>query len=176
MPRFVVFASRIPSVCLSAEGKLSSARGRAVYGHAIAETDNNQGSIRLSACDPGLRPLAAWLNASRHNDSQNALLAPSHILGALKPELEGDWDFPAESPCAVGPTSLFAVVVGFLDEVLSVHQRGSVSDVGTLAQWNHAFDDLAPRIFALHYAHHGRRPSVPDVIRAFEQALSAANI
>jgi hypothetical protein len=172
MPTFVVFAGSVPGISLNAKGLLSSRPAQTVYGQSIIEITTNTGFIRLGESDEGLCPLVDWLNTHRHHDGRNELLAPEHILDLLKLGLEGAWDFPPESPCRVGPTSLFALIAGFVDVFISENQAVSEGGIGTIERWNQAFHDTSPEVFALHYAPLGARPKVDTVVQAFYRALT----
>ncbi|QIE22971.1 hypothetical protein SBC2_09840 [Caballeronia sp. SBC2] len=173
MPTFAVFADHVPTAFLSSIGLLSCGPGRTVYGQAVVEATTNSGFIRLSATDEGVVPLVDWLNNHRHHDSRNELRAAAHILYSLRTGLEGAWDYLPERPYQIGPTSLFALIAGFIDLFLSASQFKSEGDVGTLDRWNQAFQEMSSEVFALYYAHPGARPKVDTVVRAFHRALTS---
>ena len=173
MPKFAVYADHVPTAFLTSIGFLSSGPGHTVYGQAAVEVTTNTGFIRLSATDEGVVPLVDWLNNHRHHDGRNELRAPAHILYSLKTGLEGAWDYSPERPHQIGPTSLFALIAGFIDVFLSASQFKSEGGIGTLERWNQAFQEMSSEVFALHYAHPGARPKVDTVVRALHRALTS---
>jgi hypothetical protein len=174
MPRFVIFAGRLPGISTNANGILVSGPGKPVFAQLISQPLQNLVSIRLDVLAPRLRPLAEWLSTNRHHDDVNDILAPIRTLESLKPLLVGAWNFPVETPNALGPTMCFAILLGFLDEIFAAQKKGIVEAVATLPQWNAAFDRLTGAIFP---SQSGPRQDLSDItntILAFEGALQAA--
>ena len=174
MPTFAIFAGHVPTAFMNSEGFLSCGPGKSVYGQAVVEATTLSGFIRLGATDEGLVSIVDWLNNHKHDDGRNELHAPAHNSSVLKSGLQGTWEYLPERPYHIGPTSSFALVVGFIDTVLSANQNKSESGFGTLRSWNLAFGQMSSEVFALHYAHSGARPNVDAVVRGFHRALIAS--
>lgn len=175
MPRFVIFAGVLPGISTSADGLLVSGPGKQVFAQLVSQPLRNLVSIRLDVRAPGLWPLADWLNANRHNDEVNEVLAPARTLKALKPLLVGAWDFPAETTHTLGPTACFSILLGFLDEIFAAEQKGIVIVTGTLPEWNAAFESLAVDVFSLH-ADPPKPLDILNTIREFARAMKLSAV
>ncbi|HWT37715.1 MAG TPA: hypothetical protein VN289_15610 [Paraburkholderia sp.] len=171
MAGFVAFTGSQPVVFLGADGLISGRPGRPVHLQAVLDTDSDHGLIRLSLHDPGVRPLATWLNANRSVGRRNTLAAaPAGALDELRRELEGAWDITSV-PGLHGPTSLFTTVAGFMDEVLDAHRREAVKATGTLARWNRVLAATGADIFALRHGRAGARLAIGEVVQQFGRSL-----
>jgi hypothetical protein len=173
MPTFAAFAGHVPTAFLNSAGFLSCGPGQSVYGQAVVEATTFSGFIRLGTTDEGLVSIVDWLNNHRHHDGRNELQAPAHNCRVLKSGLQGAWEYLPERPDHIGATSLFALIAGFIDSVLSASWFRSEGGFGTLRSWNQAFGQMSSEVFALHYAHSGARPKVDAVVQGFHRALIA---